>query len=222
MDELSKEYIISFFNVNLSLHGDRPEAVRWTKPGQILHYQCLLDIGDINGKKILDFGCGKGDFYGFLKDQGIEVFYTGYDINEKLIKVARDKFPECRFDVFDIDIDSLSEEFDYIFLCGVFNLRVEGLEKTIENTITKLFSHCRIALAFNALSSYNQKKDFELYYSSPVSLLEFAIKNLSPYVAVRHDRMNYDFVMFVYKGINTIPSLSCDYLKNAFKSKRVR
>lgn len=203
MNELSKEYIISFFNSNLSLHGDRPEAVRWTRTGQILHYQCLLDIGKLNGKKILDFGCGKGDFYEFLKNSGIEVNYTGYDINEKLINVARKKFPECRLDVFDIDSESINEDFDYIFICGVFNLRVEGLEQTIKDSLIKLFRHCRIALAFNGLSALNPKKDFELYYSSPSDLLEFAVKNLSPHVSIRHDRMNYDFVMFVYKDINS-------------------
>ncbi len=204
MDELSKEYIISFFDRNLSLHGDRPEAVRWTKAGQILHYQCLLDIGDINGKKILDFGCGKGDFYEFLKYKGIEVNYTGYDINEKLIFIAKQKFPECSFAVFDIDNDSLVDEFDYIFLCGVFNLRVEGLEDTIKTILVKLFSHCRIALAFNALSDLAPKKEFELYYSSPSDLLEFAVSNLSPYVSIRHDRIAYDFIMFVYQHMNGI------------------
>lgn len=203
MDELSKEYIISFFNSNLSLHGDRPEAVRWTSIGQILHYQCLLDIGDLNGKKILDFGCGKGDLYEFLKRKGIKVNYTGYDINEKLITVAKKKFPECRFEVFDIDRESVKEDFDHIFICGVFNLKVEGLEKIIEDILMKLFRHCRIALAFNGLSAHNPKKDFELYYSYPEDLLQFAVKNLSPHVSIRHDRMNYDFVMFVYKDINS-------------------
>ncbi len=73
MAELSKEYVISFFDKNLMLNGDKPDAVRWSSMGQTLHYQSMLDIGNINGKKILDFGCGKGDFYQFLKDRGITV-----------------------------------------------------------------------------------------------------------------------------------------------------
>ncbi len=208
MDELSKEYIKSFFNSNLSLHGDRPEAVRWTQKGQILHYQCLLDVGDIKGKKILDFGCGKGDFYQFLKNKGIEVEYTGYDINENLIKIAQKKFPECSFNVFDIDREAISEYFDFIFLCGVFNLKVDGLEQTIKDVLTKLFRQCNIAIAYNGLSAYNPKKDFELYYLYPESLLQFALKNLSPYVSLRHDRMTYDFVMFVYKEVNSFTLLN--------------
>jgi SAM-dependent methyltransferase len=202
MDELSKEYVISFFDKNLMLHGDRPEAVRWSPTGQILHYQSMLDIGDINGKKILDFGCGKGDFYRFLKDKNIHIEYHGCDINGKLIALAKKKFPETDFRVFDIDKDVLNEEFDYVFLCGVFNLKVEGLDEMIKNTLTKLFKHCCIGLGFNALSVHNPKKDFELHYTSPEDMLGFAVKNLSPYISLRHDRMSYDFTMFVYKGTN--------------------
>lgn len=202
MDELSKEYIISFFDKNLMLHGDRPDAVRWSLMGQILHYQSMLDIGNINGKKILDFGCGKGDFYQFLKDKGIAVEYHGYDINKKLITVAKEKFPNIDFRFFDIDKDIFNEDFDYIFLCGVFNLKVQGLGKMIESALTKLFERCRIALAFNALSEHNPKKDFELHYILPEDMFAFAVKNLSPHVSLRHDRIIYDFTMFVYKDAN--------------------
>lgn len=202
MDELSKEYVVSFFDKNLMLHGDKPDAVRWSLMGQTLHYQSMLDIGNINGKKILDFGCGKGDFYQFLKDRGITVEYQGYDINEKLITLAKKKFPNIDFRIFDIDKDMLNEEFDYIFLCGVFNLKVQGLNKMIKSTLIKLFERCRIAIAFNALSEYNPRKDFELHYILPEDMFVFAVKNLSPYVSLRHDRIIYDFTMFVYKDAN--------------------
>ncbi|MCX8030193.1 MAG: class I SAM-dependent methyltransferase [Thermodesulfovibrionales bacterium] len=202
MDELSKEYVISFFNTQLSLHGDKPEAVRWTKRGQYLHYRSLLDIGDIKRSKILDFGCGKGDFYEFLREKGIIVDYTGYDINEKLIRLAQEKYPDCKFQVFDIDKEELTEDFDYIFLCGVFNLKVQGLAETIKDVLIKLFKHCKIALAYNGLSAHNPKKDFELYYSYPEDLFSFIVKNLTPYVSVRHDRIKYDFTIFVYKEPN--------------------
>ncbi len=202
MDELSKEYVISFFDNNLMLHGDTPEAVRWSPAGQISRYLAMLDIGDINGGKILDFGCGKGDFYQFLKDKNIKVEYHGYDINEKLIALAKQKFPDIDFRVFDIDIAALAEDFDYVFLCGVFNLQVHGIDEDIKSTLIKLFQRCRIALAFNALSHHSPQKSFELHYTSPEDIFSFTIENLSPYVSLRHDRIHYDFTMFVYKEMN--------------------
>ncbi len=205
MDEISKEYVVSVFNRKLLLHGDRPEAVGWSSKGQILRQQSMLDVGDINNSKILDFGCGKGDFYSFLRDRGIYVKYTAFDINEKLISLAEKKYPGIDFRVFDIDKNILDEDFDYIFLCGVFNLQVEEIDGTIKKTLTKLFKHCRKALAFNALSSYEPKKDFELHYISPEDILNFTVRNLSPYVSLRHDRIPYDFTMFVYRDINRFP-----------------
>lgn len=59
-----------------------------------------------------------------------------------------------------------------------------------------------LSFVFNALSAYNPKKDFELYYVYPEKMFEFAVKNLSPFVILRHDRIPYDFTMFVYKNGN--------------------
>jgi len=206
MDELSKEYVISFFDRTFAMHGDRPEALRSTHKGQLLHYLSLLDIAEsIQGKKILDFGCGKADFYQFLKDRDISVDYSGFDINERLISLARQKFPGCAFRVFDIEKDVLDEDFDYIFLCSVFNLKVQGLDELIRATLKTLFSHCRIALAFNALSAQNPKKDFELHYVFPEELFQFVVKNLSPFVSLRHDRLPYDFTLFVYRDATGLP-----------------
>lgn len=202
MDNLSKEYVISFFNKSLGFFGDRPEAVRWTMEGQIMHYEAMLDIGDIRGYSILDFGCGKGDFYGFLRDRDIEVKYTGVDINENLISLARKKYPGIDFRVFDIEREDFKEEFDFIFLCGVFNLKFCGIEEYIRSTLIKLFKQCKKALAFNALSDYNPKKDFELSYLKPDEFLSFAIRNLSPFVVLRHDRIPYDFTLFIYRERN--------------------
>jgi SAM-dependent methyltransferase len=202
MEEIIKEYVISVFDRKLLLHGDRPEAVGWSSKGQILRHQAMLDVGDINNGKILDFGCGKGDFYRFLVERGIHTKYTGFDINEKLISLAKEKYPGVDFRVFDIDNDILDEDFDFIFLCGVFNLKVEGIDETIKKTLARLFQHCRTALAFNALSSHEPEKDFELHYISPEEIVTFTMKNLSPHVSLRHERIMYDFTIFVYRDIN--------------------
>ena len=198
MDELSKEYLISFYDKRLLLHGDRSEAVGWSSAGQISRYQTLLEAGDITDTRVLDFGCGKGDLCGFLRDRGIRAGYTGFDINEKLIILARHKYPGVDFRVFDIDKDVLNEDFDYIFLCGVFNLKVEGIDETARNTLKELFRHCTKTLAFNAISAHEPKKDFQLHYMSPEEMLDFAA-TLSPHVTVSYDKTSYDFTIFVRK-----------------------
>ncbi len=202
MDELAKEYVVSFYNCLLKHFGDSPQALGWRPDGQIGHYNALLDIGDFRGSKVLDFGCGKGDFYGFLKERGIEVNYTGLDINRNLIDLARQKYPEVDFRTFDISTQELTDDYDYIFVCGVFNLKVHGLEDNMKDTLKELFGRCRVALALNALSSYTKKKDFLLHYFKPEALFTFAVQNLSRYVSLRHDRLEESFTIFVYRDIN--------------------
>ena len=80
MDPYSKDQILSFYNFHLKKFGDRPEALRWTPQGQLKRYHMLADIAparDLNNSTVLDYGCGTGDFYKFLKRRDINVKYTG-------------------------------------------------------------------------------------------------------------------------------------------------
>ena len=205
MDPFAKEQLLSFYNLHLKKFGDRPEALRWTPQGQLKRYHTFLDIApDLSRQKILDYGCGVADFYKFLKRRGINVQYTGVDINENFINLAQRKYPECTFRVMSIDEESLEECFDYVFICGVFNLRVPGVQDDLRNTLAGLFKHCNKGLALNALSSHTPVKDVELNYTSPEDVVKFAIENLSPAVVLRHDRIENDFTLFVYTSYNDI------------------
>jgi len=200
LEELYKEYVISFFDKMLQLHGDRPAGVGASQKGQDLRFEDLLCIGDIRGKKVLDYGCGKGDLYKFLKAKNITVSYKGFDINNNLISLAKSKFPEAEFKVFDIEEEKLDEDFDCIFLCGVFNLKVTGIAVTVRNVLKGLFARCRIALAFNALSDRCLHKDFQLYYVSPDEILQFALEELSPHACIKEGSSSDDFTLFVHKN----------------------
>ena len=140
MNELSKEYIVDFFSKKLLLFGNTPAAVGWSAAGQRQRYECILKLLPLEGRSVLDFGCGKGDFHGFLKEKGINAKYTGIDINQKLIETASRNFPEAEFMTLDIDSEELSENYDYIISCGVFNLNVEGVKESIERYLRKLFN----------------------------------------------------------------------------------
>jgi SAM-dependent methyltransferase len=207
VDPYSKEQLLSFYNFHLKKFGDRPEALRWTPQGQLKRYHTLADIApaaELNSSTVLDYGCGTGDFYRFLKRRGINVKYTGVDINENFVNLAKSKYPECTFKVINADDDNLEGFYDYIFICGVFNLRVPGVQDDLKDALVTLFKHCNKGLALNALSSHTPMKDVELNYTSPEEMVKFAIENLSPSVALRHDRIQNDFTLFVYTSYNEI------------------
>jgi SAM-dependent methyltransferase len=207
MDPYSREQILSFYNFHLKKFGDRPEALRWTPLGQLKRYHTLADIApasELNNATVLDYGCGTGDFYKFLKRRGINVKYTGVDINENFISLARGKYPECAFKVMNADDDPLEGFYDYIFICGVFNLEVPGVDEDMKNALLTLFGHCNKGLALNALSSHTPIKDPELHVTSPEEMVKFSLENLSPFITLRHDRIQNDFTLYVYTAINEI------------------
>lgn len=197
MDPLGKKELLDFFDRHLKDFGDTPQAVRWTPEGQLRRYETLLQIaGDISQKTILDFGCGKGDFYGFLKGRGIQTDYCGIDINNRLIELAVHKYPEVEFIATDIDEVRFEREFDVVFVCGVFNLRVAGIKESMQEELKKLFRICREALHVNLLTFYTPSRSVELFYVKPEKILEFAIRELSASVTLRHSRE--DIFLSVY------------------------
>lgn len=200
MDSLAREYLVSFYSKNLSIYGDRPEALRWSEVGQRIRYRVMLDIvPKLTGKKVLDYGCGKGDLYAYIRDSEIEVDYTGIDINPDLIALAKRKYPHIDFRVSDVEEEPLREDFDIVFLCGVFNNRIQGVEESMKNVLHALFARTREALAINALSAHARRKDVELNYTSPEELSFFVSENLTPHFELRQDYLPGDFTMVLYR-----------------------
>lgn len=198
MDPLGKKELLSFYDRHLKDFGDSPQAVRWTPAGQLYRYEKLLGIiGDLTEKRVLDFGCGKGDFYGFLQGKGVSTNYCGVDMNEKLIELAKRKYPDAEFIAMDIEEEVLGKIFDIVVICGVFNLRVAGIEETMKNILKILFGLCREALHVNLLTYYVSQRYVELFYVKPEEILQFAVTELSGYVCLLHEKE--DIYLSVYK-----------------------
>jgi SAM-dependent methyltransferase len=188
MDPYGRREVLDCFGRHLRRHGDSPQAVRWTAAGQRARYEAFLALcGELAGKSLLDFGCGKGDLCGFLRGRGVACTYTGVDIHPELVALAGAKHPEAEFLARDIEEEPLARTFDVVVACGVFNLRVGGIQETIEAVLPVLWGCAREALYVNFLSARAPHKDVELHYVDPAWLLAFAREHLSPAARVRED-----------------------------------
>jgi 2-polyprenyl-3-methyl-5-hydroxy-6-metoxy-1,4-benzoquinol methylase len=198
MDPLGKKELLHFYNRHLKDFGDSHRAIRWTPEGQLRRYLSLITMaGDFSGKRVLDFGCGKGDFWKFLKEKNIFVEYCGIDINENLIKLAKKNHPEAEFIAVDIDENGFNREFDIVFICGVFNLRIAGIEESMKSILKKLFKLCREVLYINLLTYYIPQRDIELFYVKPEEILQFVIAELSRSLTLVHTKE--DIFLSIYK-----------------------
>jgi len=74
----------------------------------------------IPGDKVLDLGCGNGRFFEFLKDKDID--YIGVDFSEKLIEIAKEKYPKIKFQVADVlNLPFPNNYFDKIYSIAVLH-----------------------------------------------------------------------------------------------------
>jgi len=189
MDPLGKKELLTFYNRHLKDFGDAPQAVRWTPGGQRRRYETLFSLtGHLSGKSILDFGCGKGDFYGFLKERRCSPSYCGIDVNANLIDLAKSKYPEAEFLSLDIDEDDFRRQFDVIVACGVFNLRIAGIEESSRQILKILFGLCREAMHVNFLTYETPQRSVELFYVKPEEIRQFAADELSPSVTLTSEK----------------------------------
>src|SRR5438552_3411165 len=101
MNPTDKAHLLEIYSKSLAEHGDAPEAVQLTAESQRLRFQLLSEIAPLENSSILDYGCGKGDLYAYLRQHGFRGSYTGFDINDALLTLARRKHP-ARFELCDI------------------------------------------------------------------------------------------------------------------------
>jgi SAM-dependent methyltransferase len=159
-----------------SLRYDLPEnRVGWrSRQNQELRFQALMGIGDLQGKSILDLGCGLGCLYGFLKGRGWEGEYTGIDILDIMVKDARRRFPGVAFEKRDILDAPPARKWDYIFINGVLNHKVKDNWAWIERMVKAAYSLAEGGVGFNLLNADVEGEwgDRDLFYADPKVLQE--------------------------------------------------
>jgi SAM-dependent methyltransferase len=199
---------------------DSPEAVFARGEDKVrLRYSTLCEIDELNGKKVLDFGCGTALLLSYFKEKNIDCEYHGWDISEAMVEIATQRHPEADFKVVDVLRDDLTEYlgyFDIILASGVFNgmcgtesyipheimtgTRAYQLhEKWIWNTLQQLWSLCNKGLAVNFLAEYVDWRDDGLYYCPLGKIIPLIAEHLSKYFTVRRDYELYEFTLYVFK-----------------------
>ena len=185
----------------LAEHGRSYKALNWgSREGQRLRFQILTSIGDLNGKTVLDVGCGLGDFAGWLRESGTRAAYTGLDLTSELVRAAKALHPEVTFLQGDIlDRATLaSRRFDFVFASGIFATYKEGGARWMESCLRRMWDLAGEGLAFNALSSWSEHRDPAEYHADPSATLAF-VSGLSPWVVLRHDYHPRDFTVYVLR-----------------------
>lgn len=191
----------------LAEHGDSPQAVQYRDTlSHERRFEVLAQAGDLRTARVLDFGCGTGRLLEYLRRQhAFAGQYTGYDLNADMVETGRKKFPDARFEARDVLASGVPDEFDFVFINGVFNNLIGDNWGFLTSALRVLFARTRTALAFNALSTYVDYFDAGLYYAEPEAVFRFCKTELSPCVTLRHDYQvkpgtrPFEFTVYVHR-----------------------
>src|SRR5713226_290161 len=98
MQAKDKENLRSFYETELNKYGVDYRSLHWNSArSQLVRFDVLKDLGLDRGCSVLDIGCGLGDLYSYLRERIAVFTYVGYDISPKMVKTAKERFPEACF-----------------------------------------------------------------------------------------------------------------------------
>lgn len=190
------------FEKAFAQYGDDTRSCLWERP-MIMRYEELKKIipESLEGKSILEIGCGLGGLYEYLvKDCKIQnIQYTGIDIVDGMIETAKKKYPNAEFMVWDVFEKKLERQFDYVILCGVFNVTTGNDDAFMKKMLSHAYSYCEKGMAFNYISNYVNFKSEEMAYHNPEDIFSFCVKNLTKKVNLFHHYAKCDVAMYLHK-----------------------
>ena len=68
---------------------------------QPMYTSLINELEHINSGKLLDVGCGNGDFFGLIKEKGLELY--GIDLAENMVKAAQKKYGDIAVNKWPMD-----------------------------------------------------------------------------------------------------------------------
>lgn len=199
----------AYYSEKIEKYGATSRGVDWnSEESQRLRFQQLTKIlsqeDGTNRYSVCDYGCGYGYYSEYIKEKKYDCDYTGFDISEKMIACAKEKYGEDENTHF-IHGAELNQTYDYIVASGIFNVRQgvddEAWTKYMIEILEKFNKFSKKGFAFNCLTKYSDleyMKDY-LYYADPLFYFDYAKKNFSRNVALLHDYELYEFTLLVRK-----------------------
>lgn len=195
------------YNQKIVQYGACHKGVDWgTEEGQRLRFDIICRNLDINLlKSIIDFGCGYGEFYFFLKKLGFKGFYQGFDISYEMIQMAKQLHGNNSLDNMFTHQFSDIKKADYCIASGVFNIKLFSKDSDwqyfIEHNLSKINNISTKGFFFNMFSKLNLncKVYSDVYYADPKEIKKYCLKNYSSKVLLFEGYYSNDFTIYVEK-----------------------
>jgi SAM-dependent methyltransferase len=196
--------IAAYYASKLMAHGSTPQGVDWNgiESHERRHRQFLRLLEGNRDASVLDLGCGFGDFLRFLRAEGHQGCFIGYDIAPTMIEKARELHGEAADREWRIGAEP-ADVADFAIASGIFNVKGdvpnESWNRYVQRTIDILARAGRRGFAFNvlSLSSDPARRRSDLYYADPAGMLAYCLSKYGRSVALLQDYGLYEFTIVV-------------------------
>ncbi len=195
--------VVEHYERKLAAHGATARGMDWRdEASQELRFAVLCSVCSLAGRSVHEVGAGAGHLLDFLRARAIAANYSGSDLSRLMVETARSRHPGVRFAHRDV-LASPGERFDVVLASGIFHVKLANRDGEwrafIEQAVRRMYESCRVAIAFNLMTDRVDYRSETLYYANPGEILEFCTRNLSRFVAVRHDYGLHEFTVHVYR-----------------------
>ncbi len=194
--------LTGLYDGRLAEHGVSVQTVGWgSVADQHMRFEVLCRGLDLKGLRILDIGCGLGDFVPWAEGKfGADFDYVGMDLSSDLIAAARQRFGSERrqFIAGTLTPESEVGEFDVIVLSGALTFKTADNMATMRSVLGSAWARCSEAVCCNFMTSYADSQLEKNFHYSPEQVFGFA-KSLSRFVVLHHDYDLYEFTVQVLR-----------------------
>ena len=201
MKLLEKATIIHYHRRRIETHrAGTVEALGWReKDSQTRRFEVIEGVGDLNGRVVLDVGCGYGDLKPFLDERLSGFTYIGLDHMPEFIAEAKERFkdnPETYFYQTDFTTAVLPQV-DYVIASGALVYRCDD-PHFYTDMIQKMYAAATYAVAFNMLDAQKFPKHPLLVGHDRGEIVSFC-KEVAHDVEVISGYLDDDFTVFLHK-----------------------
>ena len=191
--------VAGYYNRLVAEHGYGPQACDYgSRRSQQVKFEVLAEAMPLQGRRVLDVGCGFADFADHLAGRWGRLSYEGIDLSGSMIEEARRRHPGLVLRCGNVLEADLPCDYDLVTANGIFYLLGDEAPTLMPRIIARLFSLSRHAVAFNTLSTWAPRHDPGEFQADPASVLAFC-RTLTPRVALRHDYLPHDFTVLLFR-----------------------
>ena len=206
----TQKKLADYFTEKLETFGTSPKGVDYNGPeAQAIRFEELVRVINPSSRfSVIDYGCGYGALFEFIRKKEWEFEYYGVDLIEQMVIAGREThkdFSNAHFTTRESELPKA----DYLLAGAIFNIKMDTpydeWQAMVTDTLRRMDGLCAKGFSFNMLTKYSDADRMaqrpDLFFGDPLYFFDFCKRNFSRNVALLHDYGIYDFTILVRKDM---------------------